>query len=51
MTQLSLESATIENKECVFILGKFIFLLIELAVRNADGGGDVALDVFWFIGP
>ena len=51
MAELSLETATIEDKKCILIFGKCVFELVELTVGNIDSGGDVALNVFWFIGP
>ena len=43
MAERALQTAAIEDQQLRFVLGQFARKLIELAVGNADGNGDMAL--------
>ena len=51
VAKLSGGPAAIENQQGIFILGQLVRHFIKLAVGDADGGWDVPVDKFWFIGP
>jgi len=51
VTQLSGVTATVKNQRYALVLGQIALQLVELAVRNADGAGDVALVILGAFGP
>jgi len=50
MTKLSGVATAVKNKRNTFIAGKISFQLLELAVRNTDGAGNVAFVKFGSLG-
>jgi len=50
VAQSAFKAAAIKNQCLAFILGQLIGHLVKLAVRNADGSGDVAFVVFFTLG-
>jgi hypothetical protein len=50
VAQPALKAAAIENQRLTFVLGQLVGHLGKLAVRNADGSGDVAFVVFFALG-
>ena len=51
MAQLSGVAAAVEDQQRVFIGRQFALQFVELAVRNADGRGNIAFIVFGFFRP
>lgn len=51
MTQLSGVAFAVENQRNVFVSGQITFHFIELAVRQTDGAGNMALVILGSFGP
>ena len=50
MTQLSGVTATVENQRYTLIRGQLTFHFIKLAVRHADGAGNMAFVILGSFG-
>jgi len=51
MAQLSSVALAVKNYQRTLIGRQFTLEYVKLAIRNADGRGDVALVIFWFQRP